>query len=280
MTNETTNATALSCPGCIDQLTRFQTGLLEETDAEVVQEHLDACPNCRLFSDQIGAVADFVGSGEPAGLPDSVSDLLDDFAHSAADKPNDLADIVRSLCRLADSLDADAAEDLVQQTLLTALEDNPGDLELSVLAQDLTDRAFGESSPTVRSLDDYRTRAESRGAGPDPDGDTAELFYPDLYDSGPDAGRHVDATNRWGQTNTLSPDDDVLTADLYNVVDDAIARLADPLGQLVQLVDIDGVSVVDAAQMLRLDQNDAVDALHRARVHLRGVVDQLVTVES
>ena len=46
----------------------------------------------------------------------------------------------------------------------------------------------------------------------------------------------------------------------------------------MQQVDIDDVSVPDAAKMLRLDENHAVDALHRARVHLRSVVDQFVTV--
>lgn len=148
------------------------------------------------------------------------------------------------------------------------------------LARDLTDRALGDSGPTVRSLNDYETRTESFRAALDPDGDAAELFFPDFYDSGPDAGRHVDTPNRWGQTNILSPDDDVFTADLYRVVDGAIARLADPLGQLVQLVDIDDVPVADAARMLRLDQNDAVESLHQARLHLRGVVDQYITVGS
>jgi DNA-directed RNA polymerase specialized sigma24 family protein len=280
MTNEPTSATALTCAGCTSQLTRFQTGLLEEADTAVVQEHLDSCPSCRLFSDQIDVVVDFVGSGEPTDIPESVSNLLDDFAASAADRSNDPADVVRSLCRLADSLDPDGAEDLVQQTLLTALEDNGGDLELSVLAQQLTDRAFDDSGPMTRSLDDYSTRIESRKPGLDPDGDTAELFYPEFYSSGPDSGRHVNAPNRWGPTNSLSPDEDVLTAELYGAVDDALSQLDDPLGQLVQLIDIDGVPLADAAQALRLDENDAVDGLHRARIHLRGVVASLVDVRS
>ena len=280
MTNEAANATALSCAGCTSQLTRFQTGLLEEADTEVVQEHLDSCPSCRLFSDQIDVVVDFVGSGEPTDIPESVSNLLDDFAASTADMSNDPADVVRSLCRLADSLDPDGAEDLVQQTLLTAFEDNGGDLELSVLAQQLTDSAFDDSGPMTRSLDDYSTRIESQKPGLDPDGDTAELFYPEFYNSGPDFGRHVNAPNQWGQTNSLSPDEDVLTAELYGAVDDALSQLNDPLGQLVQLIDIDGVPLADAAQALRLDENDAVDGLHRARIHLRGVVASLVDVGS
>jgi DNA-directed RNA polymerase specialized sigma24 family protein len=276
----TNDPNTLSCAGCTNQLTRFQTGLFAEADAAVVQEHLDSCPNCRLFSDQIDAVVDFVGSGEPVDVPESVSSLLDDFMASTVHQPGDVTRTIGSLCRLADSLDPNNAEDLVQQTLLAALEDDPGRLELSVLAQNLTDRAFGDSGPTLRSLDEYETRTESRDTGPDPDGDTAELFYPDFYADGPDAGRHVDAPNRWGQTNTLSPDDDVLTAEMYGVVNDAIARLADPLGQLVQLVDIDDVSVANAAKTLRLDENDAADALQRARVHLRGVVDSVLAVRS
>ena len=280
MTSQHTHRPELACPACIDQLTRFQTGLLEEADTEVVREHLSSCPNCRVFSDQVETVADLVGSREPTEVPDNLSVLFDGADDSSIDRPNDLTDIVRSLYRLAGTLDPDASEDLVQQTLLAALEEGPGALELSALAQDLTDRAFGDPVPAVRSLNDYETRPEGRRSAPDPDGDTAELFYPDFYEVGPDTGRHVDVPNRWGPANTLSPEDDVFTAGLYEVVDHAVAGLADPLRQMVQLVDIDNVSVVDAAQMLRLDQDDAVDALHRARIHLRGVVDRAISFDS
>ena len=72
----------------------------------------------------------------------------------------------------------------------------------------------------------------------------------------------------------------MFTTDLYRVVDGAVARLADPLGQLVQLVDINDVSLADAAYVLRLDKVDAVDALHRARIHLRGVVNEYMAVRA
>lgn len=273
MTPQHTHEPELHCPACIDQLTRFQTGLLPQSDTEVVREHLNSCPDCRLFADQVETVADLVGSRAPTEVPDNLSVLFD----GVGDSPDDLADTVRSLYRLAATLDPDAPEDLVQQTLLAALEQGPGALELSTLAQDLTDRSFGDPGPVVRSLNDYETTTELRRAAPDSDGDTAELFYPDFYDAGPDAGRHVDTPNRWGPANTLSTEDDVFTADLYGVLDEAVAGLTDPLRQIVQLVDIDNVSVADAAQMLRLDQDDTVDALHRARIHLRGVVDQAVS---
>ena len=277
--NEPDLSTALSCAGCTSQLTRFQTGLLQETDAEVVAEHIESCPNCRLFADQLDAVAAFVGSDEPADLPDSVSAMLaDSDLHDAdhdgdGDGDGDVTGLLRSLCRLADSLDPNNAEELVQQTFLAALEADPGVLEFAVLAQNLTDRAVGDPGPTVRSFDDFLPDS----ANLDIDADSAELLYPNFYEDGPDTGRHVDAPNSWGTTNTLRPDDDLVTTELYGVVDSAIAQLTDPQGQLLQLVDIDGLSVAGAALTLRLDDNEAADALHRARVHLRGIVNEFVT---
>lgn len=272
------SAAALSCVEYTRELTQFQLELLDEADAEVAQQHLYACPNCRLFTQQVEVVTNLVGDGEPPSLPDSLTRLLNDIANGAADKPRDPGDIARLLFGLAQSLAPHDAEDLVQQTLLTAFQERPGELDLLALARDLADHAFGEPGAAVRSLDDYRTRVERRTADLDSDADTAELFYPDFYDIGSDAGRHVDAPNQWGRTNTLSPDDEVFATDLYGVVDDAIGRLADTLGQLVQLVDVNDVSLVNAAHMLRLDQVDAADALHRARLHLRGVVDEFMAV--
>ena len=61
MTPQHTHEPELHCPACIDQLTRFQTGLLPQSDTEVVREHLNSCPDCRLFADQVETVADLVG---------------------------------------------------------------------------------------------------------------------------------------------------------------------------------------------------------------------------
>ena len=58
MTPQHTHEPELHCPACIDQLTRFQTGLLPQSDTEVVREHLNSCPDCRLFADQVETVAD------------------------------------------------------------------------------------------------------------------------------------------------------------------------------------------------------------------------------
>lgn len=281
MSHTSAHPLALSCVEYTEGLTRLQSGLLADADAEVAQQHLYACPNCRLLTHQVEAVTDLVGDVEPPPVHKSVLRLLDDIAHGTAVEPRDPGAIAQLLLGLAKSLDPHGAEDLVQQTLLAALEERPGKLDLLALAKDLTDRAFGEPSSPVRSLDDYRTRAESEAAAdPDSDADTADLFYPDFYDIGPDVGRHVDTPNHWGRINTLSPDDEVLTHDLLAVVDSAIGQLADPLGQLIQLVDVDDVPLMDAAHMLRLDHVDAADALNRARLHLRGVVDEYMAARA
>ena len=86
----------------------------------------------------------------------------------------------------------------------------------------------------------------------------------------------VDSPGVWGRTNILAPEEDFSTTELYGVVDQALDQLPAPLGQLIQLVDIDRLSVADAADALRLSPDDATSALHRARVHVRGAIDGFV----
>jgi DNA-directed RNA polymerase specialized sigma24 family protein len=74
----------------------------------------------------------------------------------------------------------------------------------------------------------------------------------------------------------LTPEEDYSTTELYGVVDQALDQLPAPLGQLIQLVDIDRLSLADAAAALRLTRDDATSALHRARVHVRGAINDFV----
>lgn len=50
MSHAPVNATELSCAEYTEELTQFRMGLLDEADAEVAQQHLYACPDCRLFT--------------------------------------------------------------------------------------------------------------------------------------------------------------------------------------------------------------------------------------
>ena len=77
------DATDLACVECTDGLTAFQTGLLPEDDRSVVDEHLAACPNCRLFSDQIDATVDFIEAMPPRESTQQVVESLADIAPAA-----------------------------------------------------------------------------------------------------------------------------------------------------------------------------------------------------
>lgn len=267
------DANDLACVECTERLTAFQTGLLPESDASVVDEHLAACTNCRLFSDQIDTTTDFINA-MPRG--DSAQQLAETLAHavpstSQTDNPDEL---LRRLCRLADSLDPSRAEDLVQRTFLAAVERDPQRLELQELARDLIDKALADTDRGLRGLDDFDW--DQQRPAPDPDADAAELYYPDFYETGPEIGQFVDAPNIWGRTNRLTPEEDIDTGELYGVVDRAIEKLPVPLGQLVELVDIEQIPLPEAASMLRLGPNDAAQALNRARIHVRGAVDAFI----
>ena len=81
----------------------------------------------------------------------------------------------------------------------------------------------------------------------DPDSEPGELFYPDFYQEGPDAGRFIESPNAWGHTLRLHPEDDVATIELFGVTDSAIDNLPELDMRLITLVDIDGVSLEQAA---------------------------------
>ena len=250
--------TDVSHADCTDQLTAFQTGLLPETEGEVIAEHLGSCPNCRIFSEQIDETSSFLEALPQPEAPPQLVARLTSLARQWKD--------ARSAWLLA--------EDLVQGTFLAAVERDPAVLDFAVLARDLTDTALADQQPESRGLEQFDLGGTTSML--DPDGDTAELFYPDFYKEGPDIGQFIDSPRIWGRTNTLTPEEDYATGELYGIVDEALGQLPAPLGQLIQLVDIDQLSLPEAAAALRLSLDDAVSALHRARVHVRGVIDDFL----
>ena len=261
------------CADCTDQLTAFQLGLLPETAGDVVREHLDSCPNCRIFSEQIEETTALLEAFPQPEAPPELAAALASSSPSATGTDPDA--LLRQLCQLADSLDPLNAEDLVQSTILAAAERDPAGLELADPARDLADAALADEQPETRGLDEFGLGTTTSML--DPDGDTAELFYPDFYDDGPDIGRFVDSPTVWGRTNVLTPEEDYATTELYGVVDRALDQLPPPLGQLIQLVDIDQLSLDEASAALRLSVADSASALHRGRVLLRGAIDDFVT---
>jgi DNA-directed RNA polymerase specialized sigma24 family protein len=153
-------------------------------------------------------------------------------AHAEGGRAEALTAQLPHLYALANVLDANAADDLVQETLTSALTDPDADTTGSGLAGALTRRA-AERRPALES-------PVVPTVGSDPGADEAELFHPGFYTDGPDAGARVDPPVAWGEARVLGPDDDVLTTEVYGAVDAALAKL-DPIdASLVALVDIEG----------------------------------------
>ena len=78
MSHAPVNATELSCAEYTEELTQFRMGLLDEADAEVAQQHLYACPDCRLFTHQVetGRRTPRLGRRRPARADTEVVDVL------------------------------------------------------------------------------------------------------------------------------------------------------------------------------------------------------------
>jgi DNA-directed RNA polymerase specialized sigma24 family protein len=187
-------------------------------------------------------------------------------AHAEGGRAKALIAELPQLYALANALDANAADDLVQETLTSALADPDTDTTGSVLAAAL-ERLAAERGPDVDS-------PAVPTAGSDPDADEAELFYPDFYTDGPDAGAWVDPPVAWGEARVLGPEDALVTSEAYGAVDAALAEL-DPIEVgLVTLVDIDGTPFGRAVLELDLPSGEARGRLARARFAVRAALDR------
>ena len=254
------------CAACVAHLADLEFGLLPEIDARVVSEHLDACPECRLFKEQLDTTREVL-AGTPA--PDLV-DVLDHARAELAD--GRLEHSLEALYRIASALDVDDPDELVQDTLLDAI--SKGRTLSSVeLADALIRRAHRAHRPPTASLDDDDAASMTYDA----DSDTAELFYPEFYEAGPDAGRFIDSPNVWGHVRLLAPHEEVESIELFDVAHAAVKQLPELERRLIRLVDMERVAFDDAARELRVPTPQAARALNVARIHVRGAIDDYRT---
>lgn len=146
------------------------------------------------------------------------------------------------LFRVALSITAQPAdaEDLVQETLLRAYRgiaafdgQHPRAWLLTILRNASANR-YRRQRPHL--LDDPDAAADRLAAVPDRAGDPEEIIV----------GRSFDAA-----------------------VDAALRSLPDKYRQVVQLVDVDGLSYAEAAQLLKVPQGTVMSRLHRARKRIR-----------
>ena len=80
----------------------------------------------------------------------------------------------------------------------------------------------------------------------------------------------------WGESRVLQPDDDVVTTELFGVVDAALDQM-DPIDRgLLTLVDIEGVPFAQAAMELDLAGGAARERLAHGRFTVRATIDQYI----
>jgi DNA-directed RNA polymerase specialized sigma24 family protein len=253
----------LTCHAAVHAASDQLAGLLSDAERSAFEDHLAGCDNCSCLMDQLRSTVAVLGSRPEVQVPDSLRAMV---AHTEGDRAEALAAQLPHLYTLANALDANAADDLVQATLTSALADPDTDTTGSGLAAALT-RLAAEGGPDVES-------PAVPTAGSDPDADAAELFYPDFYTDGPDAGAWVDSPVAWGEARVLRPEDDLVTTEAFGVVDAALAEL-DPIDAgLVTLVDIEGAPFNQAVLELDLPSGEARERLARARFAVRAALDQ------
>ena len=201
----------LTCQAAVHAASDQLAGLLSNAERGALEDHLAGCDSCSCLMDQLRSTVAVLRARPEVQVPDSLRAMV---AHTAGGRAEALTAQLPHLYALANALDANAADDLVQETLTSALADPDTDTTGSVLAAAL-ERLAAERGPDVNS-------PAVPTAGSDPDADEAELFYPDFYTDGPDAGAWVDPPVAWGEARVLRPDDALVTTEAYGVVDAAI----------------------------------------------------------
>lgn len=231
----------MTCRAAVGVASDQLVGLLSGGRRATLEHHLSDCERCACLMDQMrGTVAVLRSRGLAEQLP--------------------------HLYELANAIDGNTADDLVQETLASALVDRDADTPGAGLA-DALERIAAESQPDLVSPD-------TPTSGSDPDADEAELFYPDFYTDGPDAGAWIDPPVAWGEARVLGPEHELLTTEAFGVVDAALAKLDPTDAALIAFVDINGLPFSRAVIELELSSHEARERLARARFGVRAALDR------
>ena len=276
------------------------SGFLPPDDLRAVARHVQGCPACAEVLSQTAAASALIGRllRNPAPSLEPVLDAMPDR--------DTVAEAQATLTFLARQLDPAHADDLVQDAWDHFLEEEPGrtprreDLTMYLLLhagahRDTDEGTEGEyvdtvlahhaHSPTDGADRDLPADFEAYGSlreladldALDPDADSAELLLPELYSDGDDRGSWVSPPMAWPHaTQFLGPADDVQTQELYTVVDAALDELPPAVANVVYLVDVEGLSLHDAATTLGKDPRELQCSLARGRHHVRARVDAYV----
>lgn len=255
----------ITCEIAVRRASDQLAGLLPAEERIVLEQHLASCQHCSALMDQLRSTIAVLRNRPGLDVPDVLQGLVADADDARS------ADLVRHLPQLyslAVALDPTTADDLVQETISRALADRTADTSDAALAATLTGVAR-RRQPALES-------PSTPPLGDDPDADEPGLFYSAFYSDAPDPGGWIDPPVAWGDPRVLQPDDDVLTTELFSVVDAALGELDAIDRSLLTLVDIDGVPFSQAAMILDLARSDARKRLAHARFAVRAALDQYV----
>lgn len=276
------------------------SGFLPSSDLRAVVRHVRVCPDCAELLHQTATASALIAQRleDPTPALQPVVDALSDREKTG--------DAYAALTCLARRLDPDHADDLVQDTWDHVLAEDPGrtprreDLTTYLLLhaadhREVDERNEGEYVETVLAHHAHSPREASEGDLPagfeaygslreladldalDPDADGPDLFLPELYSHGEDRGSWVSPPTAWPHAaQFLGPVEDVQTQELYAVVDTALDELPSAVADVVYLVDVEGLSLHDAAAALGSGLEGLQRALARGRDHVRARVDAYV----
>jgi DNA-directed RNA polymerase specialized sigma24 family protein len=271
-----------TCAQIVRGASDYLDGVLTDIEKRDFDSHLGDCDACSCHLSQLRSTIGVLGDRPDVDVPAELRLALVDSMVGVEDRAvaeRAAGEHTPYLLGLAATFDSVSPEDLVQATWLRAFDEGQGAFTRSRLTQLLAETAReSNDAPNVGSVYDHDGSADAAVDGRDPDADTAELFYPAFYTEGPDAGGWVTPPNAWpGEPRILSPDDDLATAELYDVVDEAIGQLTEQQAQILTVVDIEGESAAQAGSLLGYEPGEVGIALNTARNHVRAALDGYVT---
>jgi DNA-directed RNA polymerase specialized sigma24 family protein len=283
---------------------------LPSADTMEIRNHINECGDCANFIGHMAKTRALLGfhPGDPAA-PRSRHDELPQAADSEYSSMS-LMQMQGHLMTLACAADPAHAEDLVQETWDHFFGTSPSvipsrEVLAAHLLQHITEhereeetenQAWADSllrhhrhhtadstetDPSARPATEKSLRALAELDALDPDAERAELYFPDLYDDGPDKGEWITPPVAWPtMSHILTPDDETRTAELYSIVDSALDELPGHLGDAVYLIDIEGHSLTTASSLLQREAADIQRDLAQARNHVRGRVNDYLATDA
>jgi DNA-directed RNA polymerase specialized sigma24 family protein len=270
---------ALTCENVVSVASDFLDNVLDSSMRDDVEAHLGGCDDCPTYLAQLRVTIGVLGERPEVSVPDELRQAVDDAMVGTDDRKaaaQAFEDHSEHLYLLAAAISTDAAEDLVQATLLRAFDEGAAAFGRDRLSQIMLDIAADNDANEGRvySVYDHDGGADRAVDSFDADADTAELFYPEFYSDGPETGAWAKTPNSWpGESRVLAPDVVVATGEVLAAVDAALNDLDSFTASVVALIDLDGATSHDAADQLGWPHDDVRRALHVGRNHVRGSLD-------